>query len=926
MPFIIVVCFLLLPSLSFAQKRAMQHSDFDRWNSIVGTQMSNNGTWIAYHLKPGKGDQKLCVHQASNKLKMVFDRAEKSRFTADSRQLIFRQKLALDSLNQLRRQKLKKAKWPKDTLVIVDLKKQETIQIPHVLSYKVPEKWSGWLCYVAASVPLKKDTSSSLKLAVSSKKTNEDNGHHLILHKLSNQQEDTLPYVLDYRLSESGASMIYHTSGKDSLQKEGLYYYDFKSKKSTLMHASVADYAQMSIDKNGEKVVFLVDVSSDTDALELHDLYYWEMGLDTAECKLRSSDLMVGQQQLLSANAVLRFSDDANSFYFGIADIPLLPDSNLLPEEQVQVEIWHYQNGRLHTQQNAELKRDKKRSYLAVYQTKTNQWKALASKAVNQITITEKADATWALGRSSEPYEQLISWEGYPRRQDIYSINTQTGQRQLAASNIKGTVGLSAKGHYLYWYNALDSTWYAYSNAEKTSLALSQFIPTSMADERNDVPNVPYAYGLAGWTENDAFVLLYDRYDIWKVNVKQPKEVVRLTQGREQLTRYRYLDLDPENAVLEANLLLRTFNETNKNEGYVMLSKQKKLIDLLSGGFKLSKPIKARDTDALVFSKQNFKQFPDLIKTDLNFTDQLSISEANPQQKKLRWGTVELHQWTSLEGMPLQGLLYKPEGFDSTQKYPMMVYFYERYSDRLHQHRGVVRSRSSINPTFYTSRGYVVFMPDIVYRTGYPGESCYNAVIPGVTSLIDKGFVRKDKIGVQGHSWGGYQIAYLVTKTNIFKCAEAGAPVSNMISAYGGIRWQTGLSRMFQYEHTQSRLGGTLWEKPLRYIENSPIFYIDKIQTPLLLLHNDNDGHVPWYQGIEMYVALRRLGKPSWMLNYNGEPHWPTSYQNIRDLTIRMQQYFDYYLKDEPMPEWMYRGIPAIEKGINDGQRLMKMD
>ena len=447
-----------------------------------------------------------------------------------------------------------------------------------------------------------------------------------------------------------------------------------------------------------------------------------------------------------------------------------------------------------------------------------------------------------------------------------------------------------------------------------------------MADERNDVPNVPYAYGLAGWTENDAFVLLYDRYDIWKVNVKQPKEVVRLTQGREQLTRYRYLDLDPENAVLEANLLLRTFNETNKNEGYVMLSKQKKLIDLLSGGFKLSKPIKARDTDALVFSKQNFKQFPDLIKTDLNFTDQLSISEANPQQKKLRWGTVELHQWTSLEGMPLQGLLYKPEGFDSTQKYPMMVYFYERYSDRLHQHRGVVRSRSSINPTFYTSRGYVVFMPDIVYRTGYPGESCYNAVIPGVTSLIDKGFVRKDKIGVQGHSWGGYQIAYLVTKTNIFKCAEAGAPVSNMISAYGGIRWQTGLSRMFQYEHTQSRLGGTLWEKPLRYIENSPIFYIDKIQTPLLLLHNDNDGHVPWYQGIEMYVALRRLGKPSWMLNYNGEPHWPTSYQNIRDLTIRMQQYFDYYLKDEPMPEWMYRGIPAIEKGINDGQRLMKMD
>ena len=197
-------------------------------------------------------------------------------------------------------------------------------------------------------------------------------------------------------------------------------------------------------------------------------------------------------------------------------------------------------------------------------------------------------------------------------------------------------------------------------------------------------------------------------------------------------------------------------------------------------------------------------------------------------------------------------------------------------------------------------------------------------MIPGVTQLISEGFVDEDKIGVQGHSWGGYQTAYLVTKTNIFAAAEAGAPVANMISAYGGIRWWTGLSRMFQYEHTQSRIGGTLWEYPLRYIENSPIFFVDKIQTPLLLMHNDADGHVPWYQGIEFYVALRRLGKPSWMLNYNEEPHWPTKWENIRDFNIRMQQFFDHYLKDEPMPKWMAEGIPAIRKGIDKGYQLMK--
>jgi len=249
----------------------------------------------------------------------------------------------------------------------------------------------------------------------------------------------------------------------------------------------------------------------------------------------------------------------------------------------------------------------------------------------------------------------------------------------------------------------------------------------------------------------------------------------------------------------------------------------------------------------------------------------------------------------------------------------MIVYFYERNSDRLHSYSGAFPHRSIIRPSYYASRGYIVFIPDIVYRDGYPGKSCYDAVIPGITQLIQAGFIDEERIGIQGHSWGGYQAAYLVTQTDLFACAEAGAPVSNMISAYGGIRWGSGMSRMFQYEHTQSRIGGTLWEYPLRYIENSPIFYVDKINTPVLIMHNDEDGAVPWYQGIEFFVALRRLNKPAWMLNYNKEPHWPTKRENIKDFQVRMQQYFDHYLMDKPMPEWMERGIPAVEKGINKG-------
>jgi len=206
-----------------------------------------------------------------------------------------------------------------------------------------------------------------------------------------------------------------------------------------------------------------------------------------------------------------------------------------------------------------------------------------------------------------------------------------------------------------------------------------------------------------------------------------------------------------------------------------------------------------------------------------------------------------------------------------------------------------------------------------VYRIGFPGESAQNCLLPGVTSLISKGFVDEKHIGIQGHSWGGYQTAYLITRTNLFAAAEAGAPVVNMISAYGGVRWESGMSRMFQYEKSQTRLGGSLWEKPMLYIENSPIFFADKVQTPLLMMHNDGDGAVPWYQGIEMYMAMRRLNKPVWMLNYNGQGHGLTQRQDRTDFAIRMKQFFDHYLKGEPMAPWMKKGVPSIEKGITKG-------
>jgi dipeptidyl aminopeptidase/acylaminoacyl peptidase len=261
----------------------------------------------------------------------------------------------------------------------------------------------------------------------------------------------------------------------------------------------------------------------------------------------------------------------------------------------------------------------------------------------------------------------------------------------------------------------------------------------------------------------------------------------------------------------------------------------------------------------------------------------------------------------------------KPEGFDPNKQYPLIVNFYERLSDELHQHRAPDYHRSQINYTMYASRGYVVFAPDIPYRIGYPGQSAYDAVVSGVLALVQQGFVDARRIGLQGHSWGGYQVAYILTRTHLFACAEAGAPVANMTSAYGGIRQESGLVRQFQYERQQSRIGGTLWEYPTRYWENSPLFFLDRVQTPLLILHNDKDGAVPWSQGVELYTGLRRLGKPVWLLNYNDEPHWPVKLQNRADFQLRMQQFFDHFLLGAPEPRWMLRGVAPAEKGIRQG-------
>ena len=327
----------------------------------------------------------------------------------------------------------------------------------------------------------------------------------------------------------------------------------------------------------------------------------------------------------------------------------------------------------------------------------------------------------------------------------------------------------------------------------------------------------------------------------------------------------------------------------------------------------LSMPVKAKNADVYLLTEQTFSEFPDLVTTNGAFQELRKVSQANPQQDRLLWGASEVVHYKNADGVALSAALYKPANFDPKKKYPMMVYIYEKLTQNV-KHFVPPAPGTNINISYYTSNGYLVLTPDIVYTVGYPGQSALKCVLPAIQSQVDRGIVDENAIGIQGHSWGGYQIAYMVTQTKRFKAVAAGAPVVDMISAYDGIRWGTGLPRQFQYERTQSRIGGSIWEYPTRFIENSPIFWADRVTTPVMILQNDGDDAVPWYQGIEFFLALRRLGKETYLFNYNGQPHGLRNRADQKDYTIRLQQYFDHFLKGAPEPDWMEKGVRFLDK------------
>ena len=921
---------LLLPVVSAGQeKKPLDHDAYDVWNRIQNDVVSSDGSWLAYRLVPGDGDATMVVRSTENDRSVSIERGTALRFTRDARHLIARIAPMEAAVDEARESSDVDA--PTDTLAIVDLSDLGVTKIPGVKSFDLPEDAGGWLAYLMEPVD-EEDTGdeSPSDEGDDSAETEEeaaprtDDGTTLVVHDLRSSRDVRFEHVVDYDFADDGSALFYTASGEDGAADGVFRVVD--GDRSTVLQGP-GRYLGLVVSAEGT-AAFLTDRDDRSADVQRFSLFVGDGAVTSPAASMGTAGVPAGWAP--SHHDDITFSESGRRVFFGTAPAPEPVVEDDTPEdERVVVDIWNWKDPLLQPMQLVRADDELERTWQSMVDVQSGRVVQLATPEMPEVIVAGQGDGPTALGRSDLPYRQLASWDGTYR--DLYVVDLGDGSSRMIGEKVRGFPTISPAGRYVVWFDGFERVWYSVDLESLDVVDLTSALEVPFHDVLDDHPDALRSYGSAGWTEGDEAFVVYDQFDVWAIDPTGARGPRNLTEGtgRANDIRFRVLDLDPDDPFVPTNedVHLNAFHLYTKANGIYRdrFDGSREPTRLVMDDARFGAVRKASDADVVAFERSTFQDFPDVWVTDTDFDSPRKVTDANPQQDEYAWGTAEIVEWTSNDGVPLQGILYKPEDFDASQEYPMMVYFYERSSDGLHNYIVPAAGGSSINLSFYVSRGYLVFVPDIPYRIGYPGESAIDAVVPGVLEVVGQGFVDRENIGVQGHSWGGYQIAYMVTRTDIFAAAEAGAPVANMISAYGGIRWGTGMSRMFQYERTQSRIGGSLWETPLRYIENSPIFTADKINTPLLMMHNDEDTAVPWYQGIELFVALRRLGQPVWMLNYNGEPHGLRKEQNRKDWAVRMQQFFDHYLKDAPAPVWMDEGVPAILKGKTLGLERTKV-
>ncbi|MES2589950.1 MAG: prolyl oligopeptidase family serine peptidase [Bacteroidota bacterium] len=937
--------FLFTSILSFSQKKIIDHTAYNDWKKIGEIAISNDGKYSVYTIKPHRGDGFLyLVNNQTQKLDS-FPRSVMPKFTSDSKGLIFKISPGFDTLRKCELEKVKKDKWPKDSLGIFYLEKDTLVKIANIKEFSV-SKEGGRFAYLSNENKIPKNLTEKSKKKKAKKKKkgteeNESDGKLLVIKEIKSDDYAHIKNVTEYKFSENGEKVAYLSHFNNKVDSTRMWIFNFmetekldKESKEWIPTKSSFDFSptypsvvSFDFDKAGNQLVYLA--SQDTiEENKVYQLYHYDYLNSKKSLLVDTLNTNFASNKSVSEHFEPYFSLDGTQIFFGIGEKPIkTPKDTLLENEKAKLDVWNWKDDRLQAQQLVELDRDKKDAFFAVYSLKSNSFLVLENDSM-EVSHDENNPSKYVLATNSNPYETKYNWE-FPNKQDYYRVNMEDASLTLLEKSSIHGVNLSPSGKYFTYFNTKNSEQYVKDIETQVENCMTCGTKENWWEDLNGMPYVQGPLGVIGWGKGENQVFIQAKNQLYVYNISE-KNLIPLISNEKLNEKNRYtinlwnrdsLYIDFE------NVYVTSFHEKDKSESFYLPKWHDSHLDLIekiSSNHSFYGFIKAKKADQILFQKTNLLDYPDLYTTTwTSNTEAKQLSKTNPQQKEFNWATVDLISWKSYDGVPLEGLLYKPEDYDSTKKYPLLVYFYEMYSDELHNHYAPKPTASIIYPTEYASAGYLVLIPDIRYKAGYPARGAYDCIMSG-TDYVLKKYKAADstRMGLQGQSWGGYQTAQLITMTTRYKAAMAGAPVGNMFSAYGGIRWGSGLNRQFQYEHTQSRIGKTIWEAPELYVENSPLFHLPKVKTPLLIMHNDADGSVPWYQGIELFTGLKRLEKPVWMLNYNGDDHNLMKNANRIDLSIRMRQFFDYYLLDKPAPIWLIDGVPAVDKGKNYGLDL----
>ncbi|MEO2281693.1 S9 family peptidase [Pseudoalteromonas pernae] len=904
---------------SESAKKALEFSDVFDFKYPKSTALGEKGKFLAFSSTPYRGDAEGLVYNLeTNTVISSVERGTKAQLNKNSQWAAFMQVPSLlesETADKKAKDKLK------NNLVLVNTATGEQQVFTEVKDYQLSDD-GRWLAYRhdvkanKADDEDKSDTEVKKDKKAEIKADKKDKAFNLILVDLKSGEQSTYESVLDYALSHTGSAMLFNSISADGSNNQVNLVTLANRDSATLIDEPGVTLSAIDWHPTQNLVAFNAGNYVNDDSRRRN---YRTMLFNVQDNQLRDlkSNWQAGKKGKLS------WSEDGKRLYF-TARPNLEPKAKELKYKdeqslrdydtimaQAKMNMWHHSDAEI--KPRAEItwnEENKYRHYQAVYHLDGDKVVQLADAQVPELRLNK--EASYLLGYNNQPYLAQITYKGF--YSDYYAVDVQTGEKKLIVAEHPHRPSLSPTGQHAIFFD--QGVWQLKDLGSNKVKPLSKAINAVFADDQHDYPSPISSYGVAGWYADGSKVLVNSKHDIWAFDVKTG-EAKALTSGKNSNKQYRAINLDSDKLGFAANeaIMLSVFDLQNKQTGVAQLNLADNSLSMLRDGdarFDVVK--KAKQAQTYLFTEQTYSQFPDYWVAGENLANAKQVTDLNPQLANFKWGQKpELVSYKGYDGEDLQGVLIKPADYVEGKRVPVVIYFYRYMSQRRFDFPKMELNHRPNFPMF-TSNGYAVFLPDIRFEIGHPGPSSTKTMINAAQALIDSGVADPDAIGLQGHSWAGYQSAFMVTQTDMFKAVVSGAPVSNMTSAYSGIRLKSGLARQFQYETGQSRIGKTLYDAPELYIENSPVFFADKVNTPIMIMFGNDDGAVPWQEGIQYYLALRRAGKDVIFLEYEGEPHHLKKFPNQVDFSIRMMQYFDHHLKGKPAPAWMTEGIPFAEE------------